>query len=141
MHEENRLSWNAATDAHNSHKGDQAAFFRNGGNKLHAEEKALLGDIDEGVDDYVATFSPAFTSAGVQQFRNPHRAHEFTWGIGEIVTALLQSGLALTSLQEYPYTQNFKPFAQMVHAEGHWHLPPDQPNLPLMFSITTQKPS
>ncbi|GHO71782.1 hypothetical protein KSC_106740 [Ktedonobacter sp. SOSP1-52] len=45
LHEENRLSWNAATDAHNSHKADQAAFFRNGGNKLHAEQKALLGDI------------------------------------------------------------------------------------------------
>src|SRR5262245_27535216 len=32
LHEENRLSWNAATVAHNSHKGDQASFFRNGGN-------------------------------------------------------------------------------------------------------------
>ncbi len=45
LHEENRLSWNAATVAHNSHKGDQAAFFRNGGNKLHSEEKELLGDV------------------------------------------------------------------------------------------------
>ena len=31
LHEANRLSWNAATVAHNSHKGDQAAFFRAGG--------------------------------------------------------------------------------------------------------------
>ncbi|HHR0412405.1 TPA: class I SAM-dependent methyltransferase, partial [Pseudomonas aeruginosa] len=31
LHEANRLSWNAATRAHNSHKADQAAFFRNGG--------------------------------------------------------------------------------------------------------------
>src|SRR5216683_5023081 len=45
LHEENRLSWNEATIAHNSHKGDQAKFFREGGNKLFAEEKALLGDI------------------------------------------------------------------------------------------------
>ena len=28
LHEENRRSWNAATDAHNSHKHDQAAFLR-----------------------------------------------------------------------------------------------------------------
>jgi len=45
MHEENRLSWNEATKAHNSHKVDQAAFFRAGGNKLFPEEIELLGDL------------------------------------------------------------------------------------------------
>ena len=44
-HEANRLSWNEATKAHNSHKGDQAAFFRAGGDTLFAEERNLLGDI------------------------------------------------------------------------------------------------
>ncbi len=44
-HEINRLSWNEATKAHNSHKGDQAAFFRAGGNTLFAEETELLGDV------------------------------------------------------------------------------------------------
>lgn len=45
-HEINRLSWNEGTKAHNSHKGDQAAFFRNGGNTLFAEETKLLGNIN-----------------------------------------------------------------------------------------------
>ncbi|MBI5111188.1 MAG: class I SAM-dependent methyltransferase [Rhodovulum sp.] len=45
LHEANRLSWNAATIAHNSHKGDQAAFFRNGGSTLFPEELELLGDV------------------------------------------------------------------------------------------------
>ncbi|MGF6171865.1 GNAT family N-acetyltransferase [Ensifer sp. 4252] len=45
LHEANRLSWNAATVAHNSHKGDQAAFFRNGGSTLYPEEIELLGDL------------------------------------------------------------------------------------------------
>ena len=45
LHEQNRLSWNAATRAHNSHKGDQAKFYREGGCKLYAEEAALLGDL------------------------------------------------------------------------------------------------
>ena len=44
-HEINRLSWNEATKAHNSHKGDQAAFFRAGGSTLFAEERGLLGDV------------------------------------------------------------------------------------------------
>jgi SAM-dependent methyltransferase len=45
MHEANRLSWNEATKAHNSHKGDQAAFFRAGKSKLYPEERELLGDL------------------------------------------------------------------------------------------------
>src|SRR5918911_693436 len=45
VREANRLSWNAATRAHNSHKGDQAAFFRAGGSTLRDEERALLGDL------------------------------------------------------------------------------------------------
>ncbi len=43
--EDNRVSWNAATRAHNSHKGDQARFFREGGSTLRPEEIALLGNV------------------------------------------------------------------------------------------------
>ena len=49
LHEANRLSWNAATVAHNSHKGDQAAFFRKGCSTLFPEEAGLLG---ERLDEY-----------------------------------------------------------------------------------------
>ncbi|MYD11424.1 MAG: class I SAM-dependent methyltransferase [Chloroflexi bacterium] len=45
QHQTNRLSWNEATKAHNSHKGDQASFFRAGGDTLFPEERALLGEI------------------------------------------------------------------------------------------------
>ncbi len=45
MHEDNRRSWNAATEAHNSHKADQAAFFRAGGSTLYPDEVELLGDL------------------------------------------------------------------------------------------------
>jgi len=45
LHEQNRKSWNHATVAHNSHKGDQAAFLRGGGSTLFPEELVLLGDI------------------------------------------------------------------------------------------------
>jgi SAM-dependent methyltransferase len=47
LHEENRVSWNEATVAHNSHKAEQAQFFKNGGNTLFPEELNLLGDINE----------------------------------------------------------------------------------------------
>jgi SAM-dependent methyltransferase len=45
LHEENRRSWNAATEAHNSHKRDQARFLREGGSTLFPEEIDLLGDL------------------------------------------------------------------------------------------------
>ena len=45
LHQDNRLSWNAATVAHNSHKQDQAHFFRQGGSTLFPEELELLGDL------------------------------------------------------------------------------------------------
>ncbi len=44
--EQNRRSWNRATRAHNRNKGDQAAFLREGGSTLFAEELALLGELD-----------------------------------------------------------------------------------------------
>ena len=43
--EANRLSWNAATRAHNAHKADQAGFLRRGGSTLFPEELELLGDV------------------------------------------------------------------------------------------------
>ncbi len=45
LHTRNRASWNAATVAHNSHKSDQARFFREGGSTLRPEEIELLGDV------------------------------------------------------------------------------------------------
>lgn len=43
--ENTRLSWNIATRNHNAHKGDQAAFFRAGGDVLFPEELELLGEL------------------------------------------------------------------------------------------------
>lgn len=45
LHEGNRLSWNEATRAHNSHKRDQAKFFRDGGRKMSEDERGILGDV------------------------------------------------------------------------------------------------
>lgn len=44
-HQANRLSWNAATVAQNSHKKDQSGFLKNGGTTLFPEDIELLGDV------------------------------------------------------------------------------------------------
>ena len=45
-YESTRQSWNLATKNHNAHKGDQAAFLRDGGGTLFPEELELLGPLD-----------------------------------------------------------------------------------------------
>ncbi|MCM8748526.1 class I SAM-dependent methyltransferase [Thermomicrobiaceae bacterium CFH 74404] len=275
LHEANRWSWNAATAAHNTHKGDQAHFFREGGSTLHREELELLGDLparsvlhlqcnsgqdtlslarlgatvtgvdisdtaiefarqlsaeagipatfhradvydwlaeaaerperydvvfssygalcwlsdlkrwaagiaavlapggrlvvvdfhpvwmmfdddwalrypysgfdednvllaDEGVGDYVAfelrARVPGQPVPGVESFQNPHPAYEFCWGLGDIVTAILDAGLRLEALREYPASPyTLRPGMRLVG--DRWYPPEAFPPMPLLFGI------
>lgn len=279
LHEENRLSWNAATVAHNSHKLDQARFLKQGGSTLFPEELALLGDVrgasllhmqcnagqdtlslaalgadavgvdisdeaidfarqlsaasgikahferadvydwlaaaavksrrfdivfssygaliwlsdlrtwaaglahvlkpggrlvlvefhpfamvfdydwsprfpyfgrgqamtwEEGVGDYVAMSGPALAPSGYDEgataFKNPHRCHEFAHSVGELLSAVLEAGLALEAWQEYPYANGARLFENMVEGPGkRMYPPPDMPGLPLMFSLVARR--
>lgn len=276
--EGNRASWNVATRAHNSHKRDQAKFFREGGNKLYTEEMDLLGDVngkevlhlqcnagqdtlsianlggivtgvdisdeaidfarqlsadsgvpgtfhradvydwlaeaakgeerwdivfcsygaiiwladldtwakgfakllkpggrfvtvefhpvemmfeadyshrypystrgqpitwDDGVGDYVAEFGAEdmpYEYVEVEtDYQNPHPAHEFAWGLGEIVTALLNADLALESLTEYDYC-NCPIYKEMRSlGNGRWTVKDGIPPFPMMYSISAVK--
>jgi SAM-dependent methyltransferase len=282
LHEANRLSWNAATAAHNSHKGDQAAWLRAGGDTLFPEELELLGPLDgvslvhlqcnagqdslclarrgarvtgvdisdeavgfatklseesgiaasferedvftwleraglegrrwdvafssygalpwlsdvrawargiagvlrpggrfvlvefhpvaqmfddqmrlnwsysgggrpwiweQGVSDYVARSGAGLLHGaeyqeGVVDFQNPHACHEFFWGIGEVVQALLDAGLMLETLREYPYT-NGCVFYEGQHSDDgrRYRLPEGVPELPLMYGLSARKPA
>jgi SAM-dependent methyltransferase len=46
LREQNRLSWNGAVGAHDSHRGDLARYLRAGGSTLFPEELELLGDLE-----------------------------------------------------------------------------------------------
>lgn len=273
-HEENRVSWNLATDAHNSHKRDQAGFLRDGGSTLYPEEVELLGDLrgqslvhlqcnagqdtlsiaqlgaavtgvdisdtaidfarelsadsgiaatfvrsdvydwldttDErfdvvfssygaiiwlsdlkawakgiarvlktggrfvlvefhpmfgvfedgwkvmydymggghitfgGVGDYVAmsgeVATPSGYEEGVIEFSNPHPSHEFNWGVADIVTSMLDAGLKLTVLREYPYSNGFKRFEDMrALPGGRFGAPEGMPQIPMMLGLVAQK--
>jgi SAM-dependent methyltransferase len=67
---------------------------------------------------------------------------EYGWdhGLGEIVTALIQAGLRIESLREYPFVR--WPLGFLVEAaDGTYRLPPGTPGeLPLFFSILAIKP-
>ncbi len=97
-----------------------------------------------GVTDYVGmaegALSPSGHAAGVTGFENPHADWSIDWGIGEVLGAVLAAGLRIASFREYPYSNGCKLLEEMVAGEGNrFTLPPDQPALPLMFSLTAAK--
>ena len=71
----------------------------------------------------------------------PHkRSYEFNHGIGEIVTALVNAGLRIDFLHDFPFGA-WKRFPDMTKGDdGYYHLP-DEGALPLMFSVKATKPA
>lgn len=66
---------------------------------------------------------------------------EYGWdhGLGEIVTALVDAGLRIRSLREFPFVA-WKLDFLVDSPEGGWRLPPGTPGeLPLSFSILASK--
>jgi SAM-dependent methyltransferase len=280
LHEENRLSWNAATIAHNSHKRGQARFFEEGGSTLFPEELELLGDInglqllhlqcnagqdtlslallgaevtgvdisdeairfarqlsaesgieahferadvydwltsaalqssrfdivfssygalvwlsdlqewankiagvlkeggrlvvmefhpfamvfdydwshrfpyfgkgevmtwEDGIGDYVAMSGSALAPSGYEQgldeFKNPHRCHEFTHSVSDLISSILSAGLTMEAWHEYPYSNGARLFENMIEGAGKKMYPPaETPNLPLMYGLVARMP-
>lgn len=98
-----------------------------------------------GIGDYVAdsgaAAAPSGYDEGIKNFQNPHPVYEFAWGIGDIVTSLLDAGLRLTALREYPYSNGFKRFPDMREIAGsRFIMPEGRPEIPLMLGITAAKP-
>jgi SAM-dependent methyltransferase len=62
-------------------------------------------------------------------------------GMGEIVTSLVDAGLTIEFLHEFPYAARAKfPFMEQ-REDGWWHLPPGQVQIPLLFSLLARNPT
>jgi len=95
-----------------------------------------------GVGDYVGEEGNTRDEAIARgTFQNPDPSYEFPWGVADIVTALLEAGLTLTHLQEFPYCNGWKPFADMRSDDNYRNHPPENlpQNIPLMLGIRAIK--
>ncbi|KAF9435883.1 hypothetical protein BGZ76_005324 [Entomortierella beljakovae] len=104
----------------------------------------------DGVGDYVALSvadgdevkKDLKYATGIQDFRNTSPSIEYCWGLSDVIGSLTESGLRLTHFKEYPYSNFFKMYNKMtpekVEEGTRWHF--DGPMLPLMYSISLQKP-
>jgi hypothetical protein len=67
--------------------------------------------------------------------------HSWDHGLGEIVTALIDSGLRIETLIEHPFLEWSVDFL-VEERPGRYVLPPDTGGeLPLMFSLRARKPA
>ena len=100
--------------------------------------------LEEGVGDYVGDsrggLTPAGFTEGERAFRNPEGCFLFRWGLGEVITALAEAGLRIERLEEYPYANGERHFANMRELDGQRMLPPENvPLVPLMYGLRARK--
>ena len=66
-------------------------------------------------------------------------AYEWAHPLGEILTALIQAGLQLEFVHEFPFTV-YPAFPFLETAEdGYWYLPVKAQTIPLLFSVRARK--
>jgi SAM-dependent methyltransferase len=70
------------------------------------------------------------------------KEHGWDHGLGEIVTALIDAGLRIESLEDLPYLEWATDFlVESERGSGRFVLPPGAGELPLMFSLRATKPA
>jgi SAM-dependent methyltransferase len=81
--------------------------------------------IDDSVETYTDSDRPLVNT----------RSYEWNHGIGEVVTALVDRGLAIDRLEEHDWTVHQR-FPWLIEtAPGLWSAPPGHPRLPLSFTV------
>ncbi len=66
---------------------------------------------------------------------------EYEWSprMGEIITGLIDAGLRIEFVHEYPFTC-YRHFAFLVEKEpGKWSMPDGMPSIPLTFTLRAWK--
>lgn len=71
----------------------------------------------------------------------PQSVYIWRYSLGEVVTALIQAGLRIELLEEFPLA-HYQQFSCLVQGDdGWWRWPTSENTLPMLFAITASKPS
>jgi len=69
------------------------------------------------------------------------RTAEFAHDLGEVVTSLIESGLQVEFLREWPFCA-WQALPRMTRSDdGFYRLPQGEPNVPFMYSVRARKPA
>lgn len=70
----------------------------------------------------------------------PKSVYIWHYSLGEVVSALIQAGLCIESLREFPLA-HYQQFPCLVRGDdGWWRWPSAENTLPMLFSVTATKP-
>lgn len=98
-----------------------------------------------GVSDYVAASGPALAPSGFLEgqvdFVNPHPSHEFSWGVADVLTALLRAGLVLEVVREYAHANGCRLWPNMTEQPGRRYVPEGGVTPPLMLGWSARRPA
>lgn len=96
---------------------------------------------------YLAQPEPLHMSDAVGTYAEPdretrhNRTVEWSWGLGDIVNALVGAGLTLSWLREHPESFYSAIPGMVPLGDGRWRLPePHHGRYPLTFSLSAEKP-
>jgi len=64
---------------------------------------------------------------------------QFPHGLGEIVTSLVEAGLQIEFLREWPFSMNQSLPRMTKSDDGYYRLPAGEPSIPFLFSIRASK--
>lgn len=130
-----------------------AALLEPGGRLYLREGHPMMWAIDETFTERFVLGYPYFETAEPMAFDEPKtytdgeeeltNARSYSWnhGLGEIVTALLNHGLILTTLEEHR-TLDWQFHESMEPIDGRYRLPEQQRDMvPLMYTIIAVKPA
>ena len=109
---------------------------------LHSEEPLAC---DEGISDYVGTAEGALSPSGhleTADFANPEATWEFAHSTIDLFRALLDSGLVLERLEEWPFSNGCDPWGACRVDQARRMWPPEPlKGFPMMFGVSARKPA
>lgn len=97
-----------------------------------------------GVSDYVGASGDGLTPMGRVPvdgtFTNPEVDHSWCWGLADVIQPLLDAGLRLELLREWPYRNGCPTFDGMRDLGGaRFGSPPGKPELPYMYGLRVRR--
>ncbi len=111
---------------------------------LNALEEERPGDLSF-VYPYFHQPEPIRFEAGGPDYADPnhrlgHPSHEWVWGTGEILGALLRAGMRIELFNEHDRLF-FQGYPSMTSEDGRWYrFPQYEGMIPLMFTVRARKP-
>ena len=128
-----------------------ATHLKDGGFFYIVEDHPLASTIDEGMMDRICMAYPYFSGGEALKFELQgtytdrsaqlinNSSFEWVHPLGEIVNSLLEAGLKIEYLHEFPFGFFQRHPRMTKRPDGTWHFDDPSISFPLMFSIKARK--